>query len=170
MKSDYSSTKCHELNNLVNWLPPLSLQMVSKQWSTSGHTVVQDSNNDEEDVKPGEHYQQQVETIPHILRYEIVEIKWSNQYHQNNVESFPLSWLAANSHKVIFFWLSFAEFPSLGWDETALVGTSIVQDGSTYKMTFKLKSAAKKTLRYCQLQYQKQRGGESTLSLSTECM
>ena len=58
-------------------------------------------------------------------------------------------------------------FPLLG-DENALVGTSIVQDCSTYKMTFKLKSAAKKALRYCQLQYQRQWGGESTLSLSTE--
>ena len=67
------------------------LKWFQKQRSTSGHTVVQDSNNDEEDVKPGEHYQQQVETIPHILRQEIVEITSRNQYHHNNVESFPLS-------------------------------------------------------------------------------
>ena len=42
---------------------------------TPCHTVVKNSNDDEEDVKPGKHYQQQVETIPHILREEIAEIR-----------------------------------------------------------------------------------------------
>ena len=35
---------------------------------TPCHTVVKNSNDDEEDVKPGEYYQQQVETVPHVLR------------------------------------------------------------------------------------------------------
>ena len=35
---------------------------------TSCDTVVKNSNDDEEDVKPGENDQQKVEAVPHVLR------------------------------------------------------------------------------------------------------